>query len=159
MQALLRAHTQYPCSTASAMLIPKHQTYETHAWRGQRAGSRWAGLDVWCSSNRQEVGLRARLDGEQLLVRGRAQCVSCVQAGHGPSSTTRFSEIPRKPHNPSGWYFYMEKEECAFEKMVRWQAYSWERELLNHSQTSSIIISENTNWGLIWSMYHLPSFT
>lgn len=105
----------------------------THGEAEGQLGSWGAGLDVWCSSNRQEVGLRARLDGEQLSVRGHTQCVSCVQAGHGPSSTARFLEIPRKPHNPSGWYFYMEKEECAFEKMVRWQAYSWERELLNHS--------------------------
>ena len=49
----------------------------------------------------QEVGLRAWLDGEQLVVRGHAQCVGCLQVCQDPSSRTRFPEIPSKPQNPS----------------------------------------------------------
>ena len=60
-----------------------------------------AELCAWRWLSRQEVGLRAWLDGEQLLVRGHAQCVSCVQVCQDPASRTRFPEIPCKPQNLS----------------------------------------------------------
>lgn len=58
-------------------------------------------LCVLCWLRREEVWLRAWLDGEQLFVRGHADCISCVQVCQDPSSRARFPEMPCKPPNPS----------------------------------------------------------